>query len=152
MLIREIISEGKRVEHYLLRHGIGDEERAFEIESTIIDLLTHNDYKHLSNITNKVAGHHAWDRGIKKADEVELLFRGEQVDDRKIYHNLLLININKTYKPGISLYEATRKNWKLSFEKVKNIEYVCSEYRGIIRAIFKPHSWHFTDDRKRKIK
>lgn len=148
-LIREIIAGGNQVEHYILRHGIEDEKRAYEIESTIIDLLTHKDYKHLSKIINMVAGHHSWDRGIKKVNEVEMLFAGEQIDERKIYHNLLLININKTYKPGISLYEATRKNWKLSFEKVKNVEYVCSEYKGITRAIFKPHSWHFTDDRKR---
>lgn len=148
-LIREIISTGDSVKHYIIRHGIEDERKAFEIESTIIDLLNYDDYRHLSNITNKVTGHHAWDRGIKSVDEIEVLYAGQLVDEKKIYHNLLLININKTYKPGISLYEATRKHWKLSSEKVKNVEYVCSEYRGIIRAIFKPNSWHFNEERKR---
>lgn len=148
-LILEIITGGNSVKHYIIRHGIDDEKRAYEIESTIIDLLNYHDYKHLSNITNKVVGHHAWDRGIKRVDEIEVLYAGQQIDEKMIYHNLLLININKTYKPGISLYEATRKNWKLSSEKVKKVEYVCSEYRGVIRAIFKPHTWHFNEEQKR---
>jgi hypothetical protein len=149
MLIRDILSSGNSVKHYIIRHNIEDEKRAFELESTIIDFLTFDDYKHLSNITNKVAGHHTWERGIKRVDEVEVLYAGQQLDGVMVYHNLLLININRTYKPGISLYEATRKHWKLSFEKVKCVEYVCSEYRGVIRAIFKPHSWHFNEEQKR---
>jgi uncharacterized protein len=148
-LIREIISTGDSVKHYIIRHGIEDERKAFEIESTIIDLLTYDDYKHLSNITNKVAGHHTWDRGIKRVNEIEQLYAGEQIDERKVYHNLLLININFSYRPDISLYEATRKNWKLSMTKARNVDYVCSEYRGIIRAVFKPHTWHNTVGEKR---
>jgi uncharacterized protein len=148
-LIREIISAGNNVKHYIIRHGIDDEKRAFEIESTIIDFLTFDDYKHLSNITNKVAGHHTWDRGIKRVNEIEQLYAGEQIDERNVCHNLLLININFSYKQGISLYEATRKNWKLSMARAMNVDYVCSEYRGIIRAIFKPHKWHNTEGENR---
>lgn len=148
-LIREILSSGNNVKHYIIRHGIDDETRAFELESTLIDFLTFEDYKQFSSITNKVAGHHTWDRGIKRVNEIEQLYAGEQINERKVYHNLLLININFSYKPGISLYEATRKNWKLSMARARNVDFVCSEYRGIIRAIFKPHTWHNTEGEKR---
>jgi hypothetical protein len=148
-VILEIISEGYKVKHYILRSRIAEEVTAYEVESAIIDLLTFGEYKHLSGITNIASGHHTWERGIKSADEVESLYAAEPLDESKVTHNLLLININRTYKPGISPYEATRKSWKLSFEKVKSVDYVCGEYRGIIRAIYKPDKWHFTDDEKR---
>jgi hypothetical protein len=147
-LIKDIIENGNKVKHFIIKHGLS-EETAFEIESTLIDLLTFGEYEHLSKITNIIAGHHSWDRGIKTVDELELLFCAEKLDESIVYHNLLLININKTYNSGISPYEATRKSWKLSFNKVKDIDYVCGEYKGIIRAIFKPISWHYTEDKKR---
>lgn len=147
--IKEILRSGMKVQHYILRHGISDEKSAYEVESALIDLLTFEKYRHLSDITNLVAGHHAWNRGIKSADEVESLFAAESLDEQKILHNLLLININRTYKPGISPYEATRSSWKLSLEKVKNIDFVCGEYRGIIRAIYEPLKWSYTEDGRR---
>lgn len=147
--ILEIIAANFKVHHYILRSGIVDERTAYEVESTLIDLLTFDSYKHLSNITNLAAGHHSWDRGIKLVNEVESLYSAEPLDERKVIHNLLLININRTYKPGISPYEATRSSWKLSLEKAKNVDFVCSEYKGIIRAIYKPLIWKYSIDKKR---
>jgi hypothetical protein len=39
------------------------------------------------------------------------------------------------------IYEATRKSWVVSKDRLKEIDFVFSEYRGIIRAIFKPTKW-----------
>jgi len=147
-LIKEIINEKKEVKHYIVRHGIENEDIAFEIEATLIDLLTHKDFEHLSQITNIVSGHNTWERGIKTIEGVEILYSAKPLDEIK--HNLLLININKTYNRNISIYEATRKSWRLNKRNIKKVEYVLAEYRGIIRAVFKPEKWFETEDKKRK--
>lgn len=146
-LIREIVNEGMVVQHYIVRYGIEIEDIAFEIEATLIDLLTYEKFKHLSQITNIVSGHKSWERGIKTVDELEVLYSAKPLNEIK--HNLLLININKTYKKEKSVYEATRKSWKLSKKKVQLIDYVLAEYKGIIRAVFKPEKWLRTSDGKR---
>ncbi|MDR2511191.1 MAG: excinuclease ABC, partial [Bacteroidales bacterium] len=66
-------------------------------------------------------------------------------------HKLLIININKTYKQkkkqknGIydrpNIYEATRGWWVLDPQKAKQVDFVLSEYKGIVRTIFKPEKW-----------
>ena len=62
--IREIRSLGLDVKHYIVRHGIS-QDVAFEIESTLIDFLTYQEFNLEKVLSNVVAGHHAWNRGIK---------------------------------------------------------------------------------------
>ena len=62
-LIREIHNEGFSVEHYILRHGL-TQEQSFEIESACIDLLG------LDYLTNAVKGHNSWERGLKTVNEI----------------------------------------------------------------------------------
>ena len=57
--IRDIMSEGLEVIHYIVRHGLS-EEVALEIESTLIDFLTYSDFNLESVLSNVVAGHHSW--------------------------------------------------------------------------------------------
>ena len=148
-IINEILNLGKEVKHLILRHGIENETLAYEIESAIIDLLTYPDYVHLSKLTNLTSGHHAWDRGIVTSSDAESLFSSKPLNGVDIQHNLLLININRSFRHGISPYEATRKHWKLNRNKLDEIEYVCGEYRGIIRGIYKPEKWLFNNSEKR---
>jgi hypothetical protein len=60
--IRRIGTEN--IKHYILRHGL-TEEQALEIESACIDLLG------LDNLKNAVNGHNAWERGLKSIDEIK---------------------------------------------------------------------------------
>jgi uncharacterized protein len=148
-VIKEIIEKGMKVKHYIIRHTLEDEKIAYEIEATLIDFLTFKDYKHLSKITNIAAGHHSWNRGIKTAEEVELLYSAKPLYENDIAHNLLLININKTYGKRESTYEATRKHWKLNHKRIMDVELVCGEFRGIIRGIYKPKNWFIQDGTNR---
>jgi len=149
-IIEEIKKSNKEVKLYIVRHGSKDEKIAYEIEATLIDLLTHRDFKHLSEITNILAGHYTWERGIKTVEEIEQLYTVEELTEVK--HNLLIININKTYNPEKekNLYEATRKSWRLNEKNLEKIDFVLAEYKGIVRAIFKPEKWYSTEDKKRK--
>lgn len=72
--IREIINQGYNVKYFILRHDL-DEEIAYKIESTIIDLLTYPAFNTKTLLTNIVAGHHQWNEGIKTTDEITQLYR-----------------------------------------------------------------------------
>ena len=47
-----------------------------------------------------------------------------------------------------NIYEATRKSWVVSEHRIKEIDFVFSEYRGIVRAIFKPTKWIQTKEKR----
>ena len=146
--IREMTKNKIKVRHYILRHGL-EEKEAVEIESCLIDMLTFGDFKGLSKLTNIVSGHNSWDRGIKTVNEIEALYAAKPIYNKDIKHKILIININKTYKPGVSPYDATRKSWKLNIDRAKNAEFIISEYKGIFRAIYKANKWFRTTDNKR---
>lgn len=149
-LIRKIHKKGQEVKHFIVRHGL-DEETAYTVESVLIDLLTYNRFPDIAKISNIVAGHHQWFKGIKTVEEIESLYCNQPLKIEDIKHNILVININKTYNINNerhpNIYEATRKSWRLSESKIKKIELVMSEYKGVIRAIFKPEKWIKEGDR-----
>lgn len=149
--IRAIKKDNQKVKHYIIRHGL-EESEAFLVESVLIDFLTFKDFSEVSKITNIVAGHHSFDQGIKTVEECEILYNCKELDCKDIKHNILVININKTYNIGKKksrnpiydrpdIYEATRGWWVLNIDRAKNIDYVLAEYKGIIRAIFEPQKW-----------
>lgn len=142
--IRDINKSGKEVRYYIARHGL-EEAEAFLVESVLIDLLTFRDFSSVANITNIQAGHHQFDRGIKTAEELEALYNGGELEEHGIVDRVLTININGTYNRNYegkeSIYESTRKSWKLSPRRAEKVQYVLSEYRGVVRAIFVPEKW-----------
>lgn len=128
------------VKHYIIRHGL-DEDDAFTVESTLIDFLTFPQFSFVANIANIVSGHHQWDKGIKTVEEIEILYACKPLLPEEIRHNLMTINVNKTYKRENDLYEATRKYWVANLLTVEKMDYVLSEYRGIVRGVYKPEKW-----------
>ena len=150
--IRAIIKDKQEVKHYILRHRLTEHE-AYLVESAFIDFLTYADFKSVAEMTNIVAGHHQWDEGIKTVEELEALYACKPLLLEDIQHKILSININRTY--GLktdfhpNIYESTRKSWVLSEHRIKEIELVFSEYRGIVRAIFKPEKWINPENGKR---
>lgn len=142
--IRDIISKGKEVEHFIIRHDL-DENNAFTVESVLIDLLTYSKFSSIAKLKNIVTGHFQWLKGIKSVQELEILYACKPLLESDIQHNIMTININKTYNINSerhpNIYESTRKSWKLSERRIRQIDFVMSEYRGIIRAIFQPTKW-----------
>lgn len=150
--IRAIKNDEQKVKHFIIRHGL-EENEAYLLESVLIDFLTYKDFSQVAKITNIVSGHHSFNQGIKTVDECEILYNCKELKKEDIKHNILVININKTYdkkrkrknenpiyeRPNI--YEATRGWWVLDINRARNTEYVLAEFKGIIRAIFKPQKW-----------
>ncbi len=160
--IRAIKSAGQEVRYYIIRHGL-ERDEAFLVESVLIDFLTFRKFSEVSKITNIIAGHHSFDQGIMTVEECELLYNCKKLDTEEIKHYVLVININKTFKTNKkkvgndnaiyerpNIYEATRGWWKLKINKVNKVDYVLAEYRGIVRAVFKPKKWLQNENRSKR--
>lgn len=142
--IREIISSGHPVLHYIIRHKLSEED-ALTIESVLIDFLTYQEFNTESLLTNIVAGHHQWDEGIKTVDEINQLYDCEPLRLQK-GHKLLMVNLNRTYnrrtKDGLqvkpNLYDVTRRFWHVSKTNADQIDYLLGVYKGVVRCVVKP--------------
>ena len=150
--IRAIKTDNLKVKHFIVKHGL-EEKEALIVESVLIDFLTFRDFAEVAKISNIVAGHNSFNQGIKTVNECEILYNCEVLKKEDIKHKVLVININKTYdnkrkkksddpvydRPNI--YEATRGWWVLDKNRAENSDFVLAEYKGVIRAIFKPEKW-----------
>jgi len=139
-LIREIQDAGFEVEHYILRHGLS-EEQALEIESACIDLLG------LDSLTNEAKGHNFWERGLKTIDEIVQQYDANAIT---IAEPAIIININRHYKrfmSDIELYEATRSSWVIGAERRKTSKYAVASYRGLVREVYEIENWNKIENR-----
>ena len=149
--IRDIINANLAVKYYIIRHGLTEDE-ALLVESVLIDMFTYNQFNLEAVLTNIQAGHHQWDKGVKTIEEINALYDCADLVPGS-QDKLICININKTYnRPDAdyygtrdSIYEATRKYWKLNGNRAKQADYVLATFQGIVRAVFKPTSWHISE-------
>lgn len=138
--IREIIDSGNKVEHYILRHNL-EEKLALEIECACIDLLG------LENLTNEIAGHHVWERGLKSIDEISQYYDAKAVT---ITEPAIIININKQYIRFMNdddLLNATRNRWKVGNSKDK-AKYAIASYGGLVREVYEIQGWTQCEDKR----
>lgn len=145
--IREIQSRNdgfNKVEHFILRHGLSEEE-AFLLESSLIDFIG------IDNLTNKVKGHHSSMFGKMQISDIKRLYNNTpcNIEDR-----VLLVNIKQLFSEANNdddLYEITRKWWILSESRCRNVDYVFAVYKGYVRGVFKVNGWEFSivDNKKR---
>lgn len=138
--IRDILSEDLEVKYYIVRHGLS-QEVAFEIESTLIDFLTYSDFNLESVLSNVVAGHHSWNKGIKSVEEISVLYDCKEIEPCSDDH-IICININKTFNKRVDIYDATRHYWKMDIKRARRATHVLAIYRGIVRAVFEPKEWY----------
>lgn len=126
--IREIRLAGFEVAHVIHRHGM-DEKTAFEVEAALIDA-----YPGLTNIASGIGAN---EYGVMHANEIVRQYSAEQAVFK---HKALLININIS-SSQTSLYEATRRAWKLNKSKAEEAEIVLSTVKGLIVAAFIADKW-----------
>ena len=132
--ITDLRKLGLRPRIEILKYGLSD-EAAFMVESTAIDLIG------LENLTNEVTGHGSMDRSKAGVAEVQEELAATPVT---ITHRVILITINKLYRPGMplpDLYDATRSAWRVNPDRY-DPDYALSVYRGIVRAAFEITAWH----------
>ena len=94
-IIRAIKIENLKVKHFIIKHGL-EENEAIIVESVLIDFLTFRDFAEVAKISNIVAGHNSFNQGIRTVNECEILYNCEELKKEDIKHKVLVININKT--------------------------------------------------------
>lgn len=146
-IIRDIIANGYTVKYYIIRHKLS-EEVAYQIESSLIDLLTFKEFNMVSVLANIQQGHHQWDEGIKSVDEINVLYDCPRLEFSGNDH-LLIVKLNRTYENKYSdkiyqrenIYEKIRKYWRLNPIRAKKADFVLAVFQGVVRAVYKPMSW-----------
>ena len=144
--IKEINNQGLEVKHLIIRHGLTEDE-SFKIESSLIDFMRYFG----SYLTNEVFGHDTFKFGLMTANEIIATYNAKPLN--KLLHNLVIININKTYeraKGGVSIYDATHESWIISEKRRLYLEYALSEYRGIIVGVYKINNWYRSEEDPRR--
>ena len=141
-MIKEIKNSGREVKHIIIRHGL-TENMALDIEASLLDFFNYQGYE----LTNKVLGHNSLDNGLMSAKEIIGKYNAEKLD--KLSDPVVIININKSYPKekynDDGIYRATKESWSMSENRIKSIEYVLSEYKGLIVEVFEVKNWYPVD-------
>jgi hypothetical protein len=132
----------QNVRHVIVRHGLS-ESTAYAIEASIIDI-----FRFIPSFDKFVKGNiqegfNSIEKGLMSANELKSLYNAETLES--IEDDCLINNINGTYKKGGgagSIYAATKETWKMADWRPKLYKYVISEYRGLIREVFKVENWY----------
>ena len=128
--IREIVDAQLEVGHVIHRHGIKDEETAFQVEAAVIDAYP--------GLSNRVGGHDN-DFGAAHVEEIVAIYAAETFVP---VHPILLISIGQRYfEEGISIYDAVRYAWVLDPKKAQQAEFVLAHVHGLVKGVFKPIRW-----------
>lgn len=137
--IHERTDGNNNVGYSIIRHGL-DNNLAIEIESVLIDILTHQSLNTESILTNIQGAYDQRLRGISTVEEVEAHYAAKDINVNP-EDFILLVNIAGSSKSGTSLYEATRGDWIIGKEKQQKITHALAHHNGVVRAVFRPTEW-----------
>ncbi len=135
-LIRAIQATGAAVNVEIIRHGLRDDQEAFEVEAAVIDALVLADCR----LANIVRGHRT-ERGLRPLDDVIASYAARPATILPD-HRVVLIRINREFYYGISddeLYDKTRQWWVIG--RSRQPQWAFSVYRGIVRAVYRIDQW-----------
>ena len=144
-LIREIKNDGLDVIAVIHRHGINDEDTAYQVEAALID--------EYNNLTNIQSGHNSNDYGPINVNQVESIYGLEKlkVDDIDKSDKLLLIKIREEYikNNDNDIYRTVRYAWSLSKNRVNDIKMVAAVVNGVIKKVYRVDRWYYVPERDR---
>ena len=141
--ISEIKTAGLKVLKIIINSNLTESE-AFAAEASLINVF---DYLGAVKLTNVVAGHHSTE--ALSVEDYESIYGAVELTQDDIKHRILVIKINRLYQRNMNrdaLYDSVRGVWRVSKEKVKEIEYVFGVYNSLIVAVYKPTEWFVCKD------
>lgn len=136
--ISEIKKEGLEVK--IIINSNLTEDEAFASEAALINAFN---YVFDIGLTNIVSGHHSSE--ALTVDDFEKINGAIELREEDVHHNILVIKVNKLYRrdmPIDELYDSVRGVWRLSLQKVQNIDYVFGVFNSLIVAVYKPSKWY----------
>lgn len=129
--IKDIIEQGKQVIAMIYRWGLTESE-AFAVEATLID--------YIPGLTNIQFGYDA-DHGMILAEDLQNTLIVPEYDEPE--ENYVIIKTKQKYiNARGSVYEATRKYWRMKLEKAQEYHYVVSAVQGIVKAVYEVAEWY----------
>jgi hypothetical protein len=129
-VISEITNAGLEIIYIIHRHGIKDENTAYEVEAALLDAYP--------EVTNENAGNGSSDYGQISLNE--LIKKYSAVELKEIKHHVVMITINHAIKER-SIYEATRYARVIDKKRAEQAEYVFAVEHGVIVGVFKANEW-----------
>lgn len=143
-LIKEILSAKQEVKYYILRHELENEEVAYLVESTLIDILTYTPFKgqELGHLANIQCGHHQGDNGIKTIEEIMEFYGAEEFDLAQYVEkgiNFIAIKLNyDSFSLGdeAQLFKQTSFCWRVSKDRANKCHYALAVVNGIVRGVY----------------
>ena len=140
--IHDIRKAGLEVRHVIHRYGM-EEKEALEVEAALIDV-----YSELGELTNEQSGHDA-DRGMVDTDELICSLEAPEYEEPDNINYIIIKTTERAIDNNGSLYEATRRAWRLGLNKVKNIKYVLATMQGIVKEVYEVDSWFDSEEPER---
>lgn len=132
--IREIKNAGLEVIHIIQRYGLTEKE-AFEVEAALIDCFP--------CLTNIQSGYSS-DRGVNNALVIQRDLSLESFSDiPELKYCIIKISERSINESG-SIYEATRKHWRVNFKRVNKIPYVLASLNGVVVDVFQVERWYIS--------
>lgn len=128
--IQDIINSGLEVLHVIHRHGIEDEQTAFEVEAALIEAYP--------GLKNKADGHDNTERGCAHADELIKKYKMEPIKPK---HSLVAISIGRSLEENKSIYDAVRMFWRINVKRTEKVDYILAHRSGIVLDVFVADQW-----------
>jgi hypothetical protein len=134
--IEDIRAAGLEVAHVIHRHGIEDENVAFQIEAALIDAYL--------GLANKMTGHGTNDYGVRHVREIITEYAAEPFEVRE---PLILISISQSWDDparnlsGGRIYNAVRGTWIINPMRAMKYKLVLAHNRGLVLGAFRPKKW-----------
>ena len=132
--IADILDADLSVKHVIHRHGLKNEDCAYEVEAALIDAS--------DSLTNIQGGHGSGDRGPMTVEDIVERYT---LQEAKIAHRLIIIDVSRSFgrKRSFrdSLYDAVRFMWRLKMTRAMKAEFILAQREGVIKGVFKPEKW-----------
>ena len=130
------------MEHIIVRHGLS-KSAALAVEASLIDTFRYIPSFNKFARGNIQGGYNSIEKGLMSSNEIISIYNAKLLNT--IDKDCMIININATYKKGSgaeAIYTATKETWKMADWRPARYDYVLSEYRGLIREVFKVDEWY----------
>lgn len=138
--IRKIEAEGQSVKVWIVRHGIKNEEVAYEVEAAVAHtlkiMLISSSNNDAIDLTNLVETHHP-ERGLISVGRAQSLYNAREAPSITV--PCVLVKVSKLWTPEMSdseVMDATVGWWPYRKNAIK-AKYAFAVSRGTIRGIYK---------------
>jgi len=140
--IREIRKARLKVKHVIHRYGMTEAE-ALEVEAALIDV-----YRELGELTNIQSGYES-ERGMIDTDDLIKNFSADEYDEPLDIDYVIIKTTNRVVEQSGSIYETTRKAWRLNLNRAKAYHYVLGSIAGIVKEVFEVEEWYSSKEPNR---